>query len=98
GGGHGEGIGAHGAVAGPGGLHIGLPHRPAEPDRQRGGGERDQDRNDSDPRPMDRASSRLGGADDTQIGTLAALRFGFDIGHGKSQRAMTSTIEDSTIM
>ena len=47
---------------------------------------------------MDRASSRLGGADDTQIGTLAALRFGLDVGHGKSQRAMTSTIEDSTIM
>src|SRR5215471_6797837 len=95
---HRDGIDAHGAVARPGRLHIGLPHRPAEPDRQRGRGERDQDRNDSDPRPVDRASSRLGGADDTQIGTLAALGFGFDVGHDKSQRAMTSTIEDSTIM
>jgi hypothetical protein len=47
---------------------------------------------------MDRASSRLGGADDTQIRTPAALRFGFDVGHDESQRAMTSTIEDSTIM
>ena len=95
---HLDGIDAHRPVARPRRLHVGLPRRPAEPDRERGGGERDQQRNDSDPRPTDCANGRLGGADDPQTGTLAALRFGFDVGHGKTQRAMTSTIEDSTIM
>src|SRR5262249_24263687 len=95
---HRDGIDPHRAIAGPGPLHISAPHRPAERCGKPSRGERNQNRNNPDARLVNGAHGRLHGADDAKASTLAALRFGFNIGHGKSQRAMTSTIDDSTIM
>jgi hypothetical protein len=84
---HGDDIGAHRAVARPRRAHVRVPHRPAERCGEYGCGERNQQRNNSDPRPADCALRRLGREDDTKISRVTTrLRFGFGIGHDISLR------------